>query len=341
MRAPIILSLLVASFLSASSFAANLAGRDLVLVIARVPGLVGSDWRTDLVLTNTSNEGPVPVVDITLTFFRSGGEPLTATLQLAQQATTTLEDVVSSTFHLPNASGLLRITGPADATIVGRAYIYNHAAIGELGQSIPAVPLDALDRTHALPALNGVGGRRTNIGLANPWATPSWAMIALNDEGGVELARTTIVLPAQSLTQFEMFGELKVAPRASATAFVTSEYGVYTYASTIRIDNGAPTFILGNGISSVNEDFGSPLCLAPAPLNRSYPNAPGWLGGIKPEFDAATAIAGLQAKYGSSIESFPSIGAFFAPQLTGAQLAALRCEPVVSVVEQNEPTTVD
>jgi hypothetical protein len=335
MRARVVLLLSVSFLIAASSFAADLSGRDLVLVIARVPGLIGSDWRTDLVLTNVYDSGIVPPVNITLTFFRFGAEPLTATLQLAPFATATLEDVVSSTFHLANGSGLLRITAPAGALIAGRAYVYNNAAEGQIGQSVPAVPLDALTNTHTLPALSGLAGRRTNIGVANPWSLPAPVFIALFDDAGHELSGVFRTFPPQSLTQFDVFAELNVAPRASATAVVSAYYPVYAYASTIRADNGAATFILGSGISSANEDFGSPLCLAPAPLNRQYPNVPGWIGIIKPGIDAATAIAALRAKYDFNTQPLPEVGMFFALQLNAAQLAGLRCEPAVLLMQQN------
>ncbi|HSY50730.1 MAG TPA: hypothetical protein VLC46_18135 [Thermoanaerobaculia bacterium] len=337
MRASIVPFLCAALLVSASSFAADLSGRDLVVVIARVPGQVGSDWRTDLVLANVRQIGNVPPVDITLTFFRSGGEPLTATLQLATFATATIEDVVSTTFHLTSGSGVLRITAPADSLIAGRAFVYNNAAAGQIGQSVPAVPLDALTNRHTLPALSGVAGRRTNIGVANPWSIPMVAVFVLFDVNGRFLGASVIkTLPPQSLTQFDLFAELKVAPRASATAVVSATYPVYAYASTIRADNGAATFILGSGISSADEDFGSPLCLAPAPLIRFYPNAPGWIGIFKPDVDAAAALAALRAKYGDSLlQPYPAIGTFIAPQLSAEQLAGLRCEPALLEIRQN------
>jgi hypothetical protein len=336
MRIAIVVLLCFVLLAAAPLFAADLSGRDLVVpVVARVPGLFGSDWRTDLIVANLSANGLRPPVDVTLTFFRSGAVPLTATLQLSSMATATLADVVLSTFHLSNASGLLRITGPADASIAGRAYIYNSSATGETGQSIPAVPLDALTGLHTLPALSGIGGRRTNVGIANPWSTDDVAYVQLFDDTGALIAFEFRPLPPQSVTQFDVFAEMKVLPRGSATVVVLVPIPVYVYASTIRADGGAATFVIGSGISSANEDFGSPLCLAPAPLLRGNPVAPGWIGVLAEGTDTATVVASLSVKYGFSATPLLAIGMFLAQELNGAQLAGLRCEPAVRSIGQN------
>ncbi|MEA2235837.1 MAG: hypothetical protein QOC81_561 [Thermoanaerobaculia bacterium] len=333
MSARLVVLIALLFLVAASLFGADLSGRDLVVpVISRVPGVMGSDWRTDLIVTNEKGVDPVVV---TLRFFPSGGTTMTAALKLAPFATATIEDVVLSTFNLSRASGLLRVIGPEGALIVARAYVYNTAATGQSGQSIPAVPLDALTGSHTMAGLTGLGDRRTNLGMANPWSFPMDVNIEFFDETGSSIARTALALPPSSLTQFDLFAELKVAPRAKTTVTLNAGYGgIYAYASTIQSSNGAATFVLGSGISSVNEDYGSPLCSAPAPLNRTFPRAAGWLVSVQPGSNATT-FAALEAKYGFQGELFDFADGFFVEKLSAAQIAALRCDPSIRDMEEN------
>ena len=68
MRTRLVLLFCFTVLITVAAFAADLTGRDLVLpIVARVPGSVGSDWRTDVVLTNTDNRyiTDPPVVTLT------------------------------------------------------------------------------------------------------------------------------------------------------------------------------------------------------------------------------------------------------------------------------------
>ena len=124
----------------------DFSSNDLLIPIAgRTPGAFGSQWRTDLTVTNVSTH--LEPSNVFLTFTRTDGVGetfISRTLNPAE--TVVLNDVIQNAFGSDRATGIIRITSPnVRARLTANARIYNAAnPVGEFGQGVQALPVDAL-----------------------------------------------------------------------------------------------------------------------------------------------------------------------------------------------------
>lgn len=341
------LYLLAATILLASSSspnsslsAAELTGRELVLpIVARTPGAYGSEWRTDIFVTNTSRRlNPVPV---RITFHPTGEAEKTHQVLLQPRGTITLRDVVLGTFGREQGSGLVRISSEIPgARLTARARIYNVGGWqGEFGQTSQALPVSLLGTEVFLSGLDVTPATRTNLGIANPGMTPAKVFLSLfTTEGDFAGGYSTTVAPRSVMQINGVFGTFQTMPAEDATIVLTSSRPIYGYASVVRNDSGDADFVTGIGGPPEDPGVVTPACSDPAPLGFAPAGweAEGWIVGLEQGTDTARVAAELASTFGFTLLNvYEHIFSFHA-DMTQEQIAELRCDDRVISVEQNQ-----
>ncbi|HEX8411006.1 MAG TPA: hypothetical protein VF883_19230 [Thermoanaerobaculia bacterium] len=318
--------------------AMDMGGSNMLIPIAgRAAGAYGSEWRTDLVITNLEPR-PAPVI---LTFYANAADRSFVSTTLPGSGTLVLEDVLRSAFLRDSGMGMLRVSSAQQsARFVARAYIYNRGnGQGEYGQGVTAVPLDALTGDHVLSGVTAMNGRRTNIGVANPWLVPATLTLTLLGRDGEVLATLYRTVPSSEVLQLnDAFAAFGVAPVVEASVRVQANVAVYAYAAIVRADSGDAVFVPGSGVSVQTSSTVAPQCAEPASLNLAGPGAqPGqsWIVLLQPDTPADYIANVLPARYGYEPKSVYEAISSFVAELTPHQIAALRCDSTVLMVEQN------
>lgn len=84
-----------------------------------------------------------------------------------------------------------------------------------------------------------------------------------------------------------------------------------------------------------NDAIVAPQCADPAHLGLAQDPAAGWIVIFDDETDPHAKTARLEARHQFKAEAVYTFGGFYVEKLSQAELAALRCEPTVKVIEQN------
>lgn len=248
MRRTVFVFLAVVSLLlPLQAFAFRTAGQTVIIpIIGRFPGAGTSVWRTDVFVSNPYS----PTQTLTMTLYVAGGAPVTRSVTIGPYSSTTLPDIVLSTFGLTNASGLLKLEAVGDGRFDARARIYNAGnPVGQFGQAVPGIGLPYLQRQAYISGLSGLGGNRVNIGVANPNGTVVTVELRITDKTNGGLYSEAITLqPYQTLQFNDIFTRYHIPPQEGLIvqfdAFVEPIYG---YASEVRNDSGDAIFIFGTG----------------------------------------------------------------------------------------------
>lgn len=224
-----------------------LAGEVLIPVVYRGGGVGGTQWRTDITISNVSTEPqqvlPVPV---TITFHRDNGEALEIAMPLARMEVVSVRDAVYQWWGVEGGAGIVRVTwAEPTARIAANARIYTTGENGEYGQSVPGVETSRLVSEHFLPGLSGVDGNRTNIGVANPSSVTTLIWIELFDTAGHSRGSFATAVGPRSFRQFnDIFSHFQAGPLHAAMIRVSGvSAAIYAYASVVRNDSGDATFI--------------------------------------------------------------------------------------------------
>jgi hypothetical protein len=222
------------------------AGEIFIPATFRGNGANGSVWRTEISVTNISNDPAFPV-QTTITLHRDGAEPLSVAMPLSQHEVISVPDALHDWFGLDDASGIVRITwDDANARIGANARIYNIAGSGgEYGQGVPAVRPDRLRSDVFLPGLTGINGNRTNIGVSNPHDQHVMFWVELIDTSGLSRGSFATSVPPRSYRQFnDIFSHFQAGPLNAAMVRITAiNNTLYAYASIVRNDSGDATFV--------------------------------------------------------------------------------------------------
>lgn len=313
--------------------ATDIASHHLLVPIAgRTAGAHGSQWKTDLVLTNAALQGEPQTVEIFLIVDGVLAQPVVALLQPRQ--TVILEDVIYRAFAKEQATGMILIAvREPRARLTARARIYN----GGHGQTVPAMPLAKLSKEAFIPGLSGLNGNRSNAGIANPEAEPAAVFISIfNAEGEARGGFATEVAPFSVLQLNDVFSYFQTGPLEGATVQVRSSHGVYAFASIVRADSGDADFVIGTGTELDDAHVViQPQCAGPATLSLAALPAKGWSVLFERGVDPYALTPELESRLGFKADRVYNFGAFFTEDLTAEKVAALRCEDSVRVVEQN------
>lgn len=309
----------------------------LVPIAGRTPGANGSQWKTDLVLTNAARSGEPQTAEIYLLVDGYLQHPVVTLLQPRQ--TVVLADVVGDLFGKERASGMILIAvRDANAKLTARARIYNSGSgVGQYGQTVQAMPITKLAKESYLPGLSGVNGNRTNVGISNPEATPANAFVSLFDQDGeFRGGFSTVIQPYSVRTFDDVFSHFQTGALDGATIQIRSSHGVYAYASIVRNDSGDADFVAATGTElDTTHAVVAPQCANPSTLSLAALPAEGWTVLFKPGVNPFAAAPELASRHGFVADRVYDFGAFYTRSMTPEKVAALRCEDSVRVVEQN------
>ena len=332
---PVLLALLFS--LAPTASAIDLAGNDILIPVAgRTPGASGTFWQTDLVLTNLSPEYTTLRVHVRTW---DGGEPLEFDLDLPALGTVMIEDFMRTRFGRETAVGLVRITNSLDdAQLAARARVYTN---GDVGQSVPGIPIDQLAQESFIPGLTGTPGNRSNLGIANPNSAPADVTLDLLGPQGHRLDTASMQIAPHSVVQQEISTVFDPEDtRADVTVRVTSSQPVLAFGSVVRTASADPSFILATKTRKTADFEVTPQCEEPAPLIVAPGRVtPGWIIAYKAGTDTKTVTPRLMEKYGFT-PSF-TLGIFVAAALTPEMIAGLRCEPEVRSISQGSHVSLE
>jgi len=235
-----------------SASALQLTGRDIVIPSAgRTPGVNGTMWQTDLILTNLTPSYSTLTLHVV---FLSGGESGAIDVQVPRYGTVVLRDFVRTRFGAQQGLGMVRVmAGPTDAIIAARAWVYHTGGGLELGQNVQGVEYSSLKRTAFVPGLSATGGNRSNLGIANPNGSAASIAVTGYDESGAVTRTANLVIPANGTYQSDLISIFGSAARTSGlTAAVTSDVPVYAFGSVVRDTSGDPYFVMGAEASDLS-----------------------------------------------------------------------------------------
>ena len=229
-------------FLASSAF----AGEVLIPVAYRGPGAFGTNWRTDITISNTTTDPQLQPVPVTITFHRDNGQSPSVSMPLSRMEVISVTDAVYQWWSVENGGGIVRVTWDVpDARIVAHARIYTTSEHGEYGQAVPGVETSRLVSDHFLPSITGVDGNRTNVGISNPTNAATIVWVELFDTSGLSRGSFATSVGPRSFRQInDIFSAFQAGPLHAAMVRVTSmDTVVYAYASVVRNDSGDATFI--------------------------------------------------------------------------------------------------
>ncbi|HEX6640907.1 MAG TPA: hypothetical protein VF215_07325 [Thermoanaerobaculia bacterium] len=320
-----------------ASSALELSGNDLIIPVAgRTPGAGGTFWETDLVLTNLSPEYGLLRVTVETWI---GGERLAFEVEVPALGTVTIEDFMHTKFGRDVAVGIVRVSNALpDAQLSARARVHT---TGDVGQSVPGLPIAALAKESLIPGLTGTAGNRSNLGIANPNVVAADITLELINSDGQRLSVKSTQVAAHSVVQHEIGAAFQPhLTTGDVTVRVTSSQPIYTFGSVVRTSTGDPSFVLGTTTRKSPDLAVTPQCSNPAPL--IFPPGivrPGWVITYKVGTDTKTVTPALAAKYGFT--PMFSIGIFVAANLTPEMIAGLRCEPPVQSISQGSHVSLE
>lgn len=241
-----VLALLAATAVTAADFSGN---EIFIPVVTRVPGAFNSEWRTDLVITNRSEEEASQVVVI---YEPAGNQvPVQVSFQLGPRATVTVVDALLELFDKQEGYGTVWVSPTNGAvTVAAYARIYNvGSGSGEFGQFMQGMPIDQLSRTAWLNGAIGIRDNRTNIGIANPNSSTATFSLTWYDKDGVQKGTlTNLTIPPWDVQLINnVFTHFGVPADEGMSIKVSANVAIYAYASVVRNDTGDAYTIIGNG----------------------------------------------------------------------------------------------
>ena len=212
---------------------------------AHLPGLDGTQWRTELELHNPGDDDAT--VDLALL---PSGRDNTApaavrTIGIPTAGSVRFDDVLGEAFSAPGTAAL-RVT-PRHGTVMVASRTFTQTAAGALGQHVPGMTLEdavwwgergLLTHLSSSPELGR--GSRTNVGLVNVTGAPLLAVVELFDADGSRLDARRVALPP--------YGHVQLNGVAPGTAWAevwtpTADGALLAYASVVDNRSGDPTFI--------------------------------------------------------------------------------------------------
>lgn len=226
--------------------AIDIVGLEVVVpVVMHGPGALGTQWRTDLWISNPT----MGRKDVEATFYPTNGQPVATALSIGPVDTVELRDVVLATFGFSNAKGMLLLTTSGAIGVQATARIYNAGnPVGEFGQFMPGIAIERLERQAFVPGLSGVDGDRANFGVANPGQEAADITVYALDAQGELLATREFSVGGMSVIQFnDLFAELGIPPQRVVQLDMHNARAepIYGYGSVVRNDTGDAIFIFG------------------------------------------------------------------------------------------------
>lgn len=215
----------------------------IVAAAAHAPGAAGTNWRTDLRITNPGSAAATARLYLLPQNSDNGARSLHADVTIPGLGQLALTDVVAAKFGFTGSAALL--VESTESALVVTSRTYNEAANGATyGQFIPGVPsVQALkpSETGNLIYLVKSDDYRTNLGFAGTTATRGAIAVTLRDAAGHLLgSRAFEVLPYGQGQVNDIFAAVGAPATPVARAEITTTADVVVYSSVIDNRTGDP-----------------------------------------------------------------------------------------------------
>jgi hypothetical protein len=225
-----------------------------VVTAARIPGLSGTQWVTDLELFNPAANA-VNALVYYLPRDTDNSTPARRAVTVPAGQAVRLANVVGQLFDLSTSAGALTVSCAQPLLVTSRTYTTSQ--FGTLGQFVPGLGEQAALTTGQdarLIQLTRNAGYRTNIGFESITAQPISITVALSRATGEFLGMRTFALqPFGSAQATEIFPQLGVETVDDGFAVVRSDTAgarFFTYAAVVDNASGDSITVLPGQASS-------------------------------------------------------------------------------------------
>lgn len=209
-------------------------------VVGSAPGAEGSNWKTNLTLTNPGDA----TAHVRLTYL-GGAEAESAEIEIAARATYVADDLFGLLFpHLGATTGPMRII--SSAPLSGSLRIYNDTSGGTWGQSVPLRELrrGASELPGEIFLVGGSEEQRVNVGIVETSGRAADAQIRVLDQRGELL--TILPVRLEPLGSFTMLAALEtLGVSGPARLEIAAPAGVTAWASVVENRTGDAIFLDG------------------------------------------------------------------------------------------------
>lgn len=229
----------------------------LLPVVARLDGLNGTKWRTDLQVFNTD---PLNA-PISLEFeFRGGAKQFKKTLSF-DSSTKVYEDLLSilSAPAILNDAGLVIVRGSSASPpqMWTRVYTVDASGVGSYGQFVPSVPIGSTSQAAGSPGAYIVPGLeissrfRSNLGIVNPSNQSVQATVTIADDSmlGFPIGQFSVDVGPYALKQIgnldTLVPAIKNGKPFSVRIATTGNLPLVVYGSMIDMISNDPVYVPG------------------------------------------------------------------------------------------------
>jgi len=212
---------------------------------AKVKGLVGTDWRSDLAVLNLGSSEANVTVEAWLRD-QANPNPMSVQRRLAPGAALNESDLLSTLFGMSSGSAALRLVSDQPLAVSSRTY--NLTSSGTYGQFIPGVPaIQAIEagQTAYLLGFEEDAHARSNLGLVNLSDSEITITVTFFKADGAQLGTPrAYTVPGHGFIQrTRVLTEVSADPVDLAWARLTASSGSFLgYLSMIDNDSGDPTY---------------------------------------------------------------------------------------------------
>ena len=226
-----------------------------------LPGLEGTQWRTDLVLFNrASYQQPATVEIRLLPRGSSATDPAVVVRTVPVGEQLVVRDALYEMFGADGAATLRLTSWGGEAWAWARTY--NQGSAGTYGQGIPARPGGEAQVAGDEARLIGLGESldaavtsRTNLGLVNTSGTDAHVALHLLEASGAVLGSEDLeLLPNESVQLDRVFRGVTQGPVDGGVIVVSVDEGldkILAYASVVDDHTGDPIFVEPSAAASV------------------------------------------------------------------------------------------
>jgi len=212
---------------------------------AKVAGLGGTDWRSDLAVLNL---GPAQASFTIGAWLRgqANPNPLETGRKLETGEVLNVEDLLQKLFGMASGAAALEITSDMPLAVSSRTY--NRTAQGTYGQFIPGVESTEVVQVGETVYLHGMvenAAFRTNLGLVNPTGQSIHVKVTYYRADGISLGATqTYTVPAQgSIQRTRVLSEMVTGKVDLAWASLTCPDGEFVaFLSVVDQLSGDPVY---------------------------------------------------------------------------------------------------
>lgn len=236
-------SMIIATTIAAALPLAASAASLIIPAAGAGPGANGSLWKSEVTIANLS----ASPATLSLVFHDRNGIAATAPLAVPAHSTTSIDDIVATTFGKSSATGAIEISGDTSKLVVS-SRTYNESSSGRFGQDIPAIdPAPIADATEAvLLGPSSATEQRFNFGVyAVSNATIEWQLVRAD---GTTAARVTQSYAAGQQIQYNgginsLFGETAKDNDSVHATFTSGQ--ALVYGSAVENASGDPSYVPG------------------------------------------------------------------------------------------------